>query len=90
LFIPNTICCLKNSPNPTGGEKLLEALLRPEVESRLASGPSSQIPLHQSIRFDSRCLNGQPVRWMDVDFEAAAERWDTTADFLIEEFQGSP
>ncbi len=89
LFIPNTLCCLKNSPNPGGANRLLQTLLQPSVEAELAQGPSAQIPLHQSIRLQSRSLPAEQVRWMDVDFEAAALQWETTAAFLMKQFQGS-
>src|SRR5947207_4902986 len=36
LFIPNTLCILKGSPNPDGARKLVDYLLSPEVEGRLA------------------------------------------------------
>lgn len=89
LFIPNTLCCLKNSPNPNGADQLLKNLLQPAIEADLAQGPSAQIPLHQTIRLQSRSLPTTEVRWMDVDFEAAAQRWETVAAFLVQQFQGS-
>ena len=88
LFIPNTLCCLKNSPNPSGADQLLKKLLQPTVETALAQGPSAQIPLHQTIRLQSRSLPAGEVRWMEVDFEAAAQQWEAVADFLVEQFQG--
>lgn len=86
LFIPNTLALLKGSPNPTGGEKLLDFLLSSDVERKLADGPSAQIPLRSGIPASPRVKTPAEVRAMEVDFEAAAEKWDAAAKFLGEEF----
>jgi iron(III) transport system substrate-binding protein len=43
LFIPNTLCIVKGSPNPDNARRLLDYLLTPEVEIRLARSPSAEI-----------------------------------------------
>ena len=85
LFIPNTLCIVKGSPNATSARALLEYLLRPEVETRLARGASAQFPLHADVHELPR-VHQDGVRWMDVDFEAAAQAWDAAAEFLRGEF----
>ncbi len=44
LFIPNTVCLIKGSPNPEEARQLLDYLLTPEVESTLALGRSLSFP----------------------------------------------
>jgi len=85
LLIPNTLCRIRNSPNQTNAERLLDFLLTPQIEQRLAAGASAQFPLHQSVLQQPRVYQ-QGVRWMDVDFEAAADVWNTAARFLRETF----
>jgi iron(III) transport system substrate-binding protein len=86
LFIPNTLAVIKDSPNPEAAEKLVDYLLSSDVERRLADGPSAQIPLRAGVAASPRVKTPRDVRVMKVDFAAAAEKWDTAADFLKEEF----
>ena len=46
LVIPNTLAIIKGSPNPEAARRLVDYLLSPAVEAKLAQGPSAQIPLH--------------------------------------------
>ena len=50
LVIPNTVAIIKGGPNPAAARRLVRYLLSQEVETRLADGPSAQIPLHPSLR----------------------------------------
>jgi iron(III) transport system substrate-binding protein len=87
LRIPNTIAVLKNAPHPVAAGKLADYLVRPETEDRLAMGNSSQMPLSRESKFPPRVLPEQPVRWMRVDFEKAADGWQEWAKKLDAMFQ---
>lgn len=50
MLIPNTLSLVKNCPNPEGGKALIEFLLSPENEIRLANSPSAQIPVNPDVR----------------------------------------
>jgi iron(III) transport system substrate-binding protein len=41
LFIPNTLAIIRGGPHPEYARRLVDFLLRPEVESALAGGPTS-------------------------------------------------
>jgi iron(III) transport system substrate-binding protein len=86
LFIPNTLALIKDSPNPEAAQQLLDYLLSPAVERRLADGPSAQIPLQSGAAAPDRVKTPQQVRAMDADFAAAADHWDAVAKFLQTEF----
>lgn len=88
LFIPNTLALIEGSPHPEAAEQLLSFLLSADVERRLAEGPSGQIPLRDGVPASDRVKTPEQVRAMEVDFETAAARWDTTASFLKKEFAG--
>lgn len=92
LLIPNTLCSPAGAPHAEQADRLIERLLTPEVESRLAAGPSAQIPMHASIRDQSRVFDqrDQPPRWMNVDWAAAALKWPATKELLIERLHESP
>ena len=86
LFIPNTLALIKDSPNPEAAEKLVEYLLSSDVERRLADGPSAQIALRHGVPGSPRVKTPQEVKAMEIDWSAAAEKWDAAAKFLQKEF----
>jgi iron(III) transport system substrate-binding protein len=76
LFIPNTLCLIKGGPNPVAARKLVDFLLTPEVEGQLAEGASAQFPVNTAVNKRSRAAPPNEVRWMEVDFSAAADQWE--------------
>jgi iron(III) transport system substrate-binding protein len=86
LFIPNTLSLISGSPHSERAEKLLDYLLSPAVEQRLAEGASAQIPLSRHGQATPRVQTPATVRAMSVDFAAAAAGWDEVAKFLRDEF----
>lgn len=85
LFIPNTLCIIKGAPHAATAQRLLDYLLTPDVERRLAAGASAQFPLHADVQEKPR-VAAESVRWMDVDFHAAADAWDAASTWLRDEF----
>jgi iron(III) transport system substrate-binding protein len=88
LFIPNTLAIIQGGPNPESARRLVEYLLSPEVEAKLAAGRSAQIPLNPNVKAKVRVQTPQTVKPMQVDFQQAAEKWDAAAEFLRDEFGG--
>jgi iron(III) transport system substrate-binding protein len=87
LFIPNTVAVIKNGPHPAEARKLVDYLLGPAVEAQLAAGPSAQIPLNPDVQVKPlRVRTPAMIHAMPVDFQKAAEKWDTAAAFLRDEF----
>jgi iron(III) transport system substrate-binding protein len=88
LFLPNTVAVIRGCPNPEGARKLVDFLLSPEVEAKLASCNSRQIPLNPNVRADLPKAIETPstVRSLRVDFAQAAELWPEVQTFLVAEF----
>jgi iron(III) transport system substrate-binding protein len=88
LFIPNTVALIRGGPNPEGGRRLIDFLLSPEVETKLAQAASRQIPLNPEVRvpLPKEIETPRTVRALPVDFERAADLWDEAQAFLIAEF----
>jgi iron(III) transport system substrate-binding protein len=88
LYIPNTLAIVKGSPNRDGARKLVDYLLRPETEARLAEGGGFQIPLNPNVKakLPPALMAPSQVKVMAVDFEKATDLWDETQAFLREEF----
>ena len=91
LFIPNTVAVIRGCPNPEGARKLVDYLLSPEVEGKLAETASHQIPLNPQVkaRLPKEITRPQAVKTMDVDFDKAADLWDEVQTFLRNEFARS-
>jgi iron(III) transport system substrate-binding protein len=88
LFIPNTVAIIKGCPNPAGAKQLIDYLLRPETEARLASGGGFQIPLNPDVKADlpPALLPPSKAKPMAVDWDRAADVWDEAQAFLRDEF----
>ncbi len=88
LFIPNTAAIIRGSPHPAEARRLVDFLLSPPVETALARGPSTQIPLNQRVDVPTRVATPSTIGAMQVDFAAAADQWDHAAEFLRATFTG--
>ena len=88
LFIPNTLATPRNDPNPEGARKLVDFLLSPEVEKRLAESESAQIPLNPQVKMKlpPQIEVGRTAKRMDADFDKAADLWDEVQEFVRKEF----
>jgi iron(III) transport system substrate-binding protein len=86
LFIPNTLCIIKGGPHEVNARKLVDYLLSPEVEEKLAIGPSAQIPLSTATKAKLRVETPQTVHAMQVDFYQAVKKWDAAAKYIRDEF----
>jgi iron(III) transport system substrate-binding protein len=83
LLIPNTVALIKGCPNPDHGKKLIDYLLSPEVELKLARAKGKQIPLNPKVNPGEDFV--RPATFLDVDFPAAARRWEETQKFVADE-----
>jgi iron(III) transport system substrate-binding protein len=88
LFIPNTLAMVKNCPHPSEAKKLIDFLLRPEIEEALARSESRQIPLNPQVKLElpKGLQTPQTATALPVDFEQAAEKWQASQAFLVKEF----
>lgn len=91
LFIPNTICILRDSPNAKAAKQLVDYLLCSEVEWRLAEGKSAQIPLSLTSNDQDHPLRGRietpaTVHAMPVNFAQSVGRWSAVSVYLKNKF----
>jgi iron(III) transport system substrate-binding protein len=88
LYVPNTVMVIKGAPNPDGARKLVDFLVSPEVEKRLAEAGGYQIPLNPTARpsLHPALVRPEQVKVMQVDWERAADLWDEAQAFLRDEF----
>jgi len=86
LVIPNTIVLLKNSPNQDNAKKLIDYILRPETEKRLAHARSAQIPVRKDIVIPPNVMDVNKVKVMKTDYEEVAGMIEPGAKILQEIF----
>ncbi len=86
LFIPNTLAVVKGCPHPDQARQLVDYLLQPDIEARLAEGASAQIPLNPAVKAKVRVETPRTVKAMEIDFYAAAAQWDRAAAFIRDHF----
>ncbi|MFL5241612.1 MAG: extracellular solute-binding protein [Gemmataceae bacterium] len=88
LFIPNTLAIIRGCPDSDGARKLVDYLLSPEVEARLAESASHQIPMNPAVhaKLPKEIETPSTVKAMEVDFQKAADLWEEAQKFLGEEF----
>jgi len=86
LFIPNTLAIIKGCPHAEQARKLVDFLLSPGTEEKLAASPSAQIPLNPDAKATPRVETPRTVKAMEVDFAAAAKAWDAATKFIEQEF----
>lgn len=86
LIIPNTLSLIKGAPHPEEAKKLIDYLLRPEVEEKLANSNAVQIPLNLKAKKPSHILDISNIKTMEVDFEDCAHRIEEVSKYLQENF----
>jgi len=82
LLIPNTVAWIKGGPHPDNARQLIDYLLSPAVEERLARGPSGQIPLREGIERPIHVPALRHIKHMTVDYEQVAAWMEPSARFL--------
>jgi len=85
-LLPNTLAVIRGAPHPEAARKLINYLLSPEVEARLAAGPSGQIPLNPRTTVRSRVLQWGVLKPMAVDFAQAAAAFPAAARYIQSKF----
>lgn len=87
LLIPNTLAVIRNCRHPVAARALGDYLLSEDIEGRLAMGPSGNIPVRPGHPQKSRAHPPRTIRFMEVDFNAAADAWDATSAELRKIFR---
>ena len=81
-LIPNTVCLISGGPHPAAARQLVDHLLSPAVEAKLALGRSAQIPLLSGTTTASRLQMPVSLKTLDVSFATAADQWNAAASFI--------
>jgi iron(III) transport system substrate-binding protein len=82
LLIPNTLCLIKDSPNPEAGKQLIDFLLQKSIEGRLAEARSAQIPVRDVGVYSGTGIRLGKVELMPFDYEKAEREMEGAVRFL--------
>jgi iron(III) transport system substrate-binding protein len=88
LFLPNTLGLIKDAPHAEEGKRLIDYLLSPGVETRLARGPSGQVPLNPSVKVEGlKVATPKTIEAMGVDYAEVARVWSEVQTYLRKVFR---
>lgn len=82
LLLPNTVALLKGAPHAEDARKLIDYLLSPKVQEKLAQSRSLQIPLHKDAAQQAGLPNPNDIRVMAVSYDAMADAFPIAAEWL--------
>jgi iron(III) transport system substrate-binding protein len=72
--MPNMVSLIASAPSPEAGRRLIDYLLSPEVEARLARSKAVQIPLHVGVEGPKNLPEIATFEPMTLDYALAAAR----------------
>jgi iron(III) transport system substrate-binding protein len=68
LVMPNAVALIRGAPHPQEGRQLIDYLLSPEVEARLAASAAAQMPLHPGVAVPPHVRPVSAIRDMAITF----------------------
>jgi iron(III) transport system substrate-binding protein len=72
--MPNMVSLIAGAPHPDEGKRLIDYLLSPDVERRLAESEAVQIPLHAEVPGPKNIPSISTFKAMTLDYAKAATR----------------
>jgi iron(III) transport system substrate-binding protein len=84
FIVPNAVLLIKNGPHPETGMKLIDYLLTPETERKLAYSDAAQIPLHAGVDVPSDVRRLESLKIMKVDYVKVAAKMQAIQPLLRE------
>jgi iron(III) transport system substrate-binding protein len=73
LLVPNAAVLIANGPNPEGGKRFIDYLLRAQTEAELAKGEAAQIPLRPDVPPPPGFPALKDLKTMKVDYAGLAD-----------------
>ena len=90
LYIPNSLVLIKGAPHPDEGRKLIDWLLRAEVEAELARSSTAQIPVRPGVAVPDHVRRPDQIgKTMDADWDRVGLEYDKWVDHVRAKFEAS-
>ncbi len=84
FIIPNVVMLIKGTKHPSNAKKLIDYLLSPQVEEKLAKADCGQIPLHSGLKRLGDVPDIASLHVMHVDYKKVAKKMRDIEPFLKE------
>lgn len=81
LVMPTAVVLLRNGPHPEAGRKLIDSLLSPEVEKKLAE-EAAHMPLRADVPTPPSVRRVSDLKAMQVDYARVAEEMERIQPWL--------
>jgi len=81
LVMPTAVVLMANRPHPETGKRLVDYLLSPEVERRMAES-AAHMPLRAGVVTPARVRRVSDIRAMEVDYARVAEEMERIQPWL--------
>jgi iron(III) transport system substrate-binding protein len=82
LILPNAAVPIRNAPHPEAARQLIDYLLSPETERKLAFADCAQIPLHSGVETPPDVPRLDRLRTMPIDYGAVARKLQAIQPWL--------
>src|SRR5260370_42183372 len=70
FIVPNAVLVINGARHPEPARKLVDYLLSPEAERKLALSDAAQIPLHQGVNTPATVRKIETIKTMKTDYAA--------------------
>ena len=74
FIVPNAVVLVNGGPNAQAGKKLIDYLLSPDTEKKLAYSDAAQIPLHPGVETPPNVRRLESLKVMNVDYSQVAAK----------------
>jgi iron(III) transport system substrate-binding protein len=81
LVMPSTLSLTRGGPHPDAGKKLIDYLLRPEIERRLAEA-AAHVPLRAGVQTPPGVKRAGEFKAMQVDYSRVADEMERMQPWL--------
>ncbi len=82
MIVPNALLLIRGGPNQENGRKLIDFLLSPESERKLAFSDAAQIPLHSGVETPTNVPRIESLKTMTLDYAQVARKMQEIQPFL--------
>ena len=82
LILPNAVALIKGGPNAENGKKLIDYLLSPATERKLAFADCAQIPLHAGVDTPPEVRRIENIKAMRVAYPELGRKMEEIQPFL--------
>ena len=82
FIVPNAVLLIKGGPHPQTGKELIDYLLSPATETKLANSDAAQIPLHPGVETPTDVRRLESLKVMKVNYAQVAAKMQAIQPLL--------